>query len=127
MSRARLTTKDFIEIARRQHGDMYDYSITKYLGSQVKVEIICRKHGSFWQWPSAHSRQGQGCPTCARLRRRPSKEPEYIRKMIRDGVDVDASTFAWGICQYAETKGVSIKSVLTRIIEAIKETHTNAS
>jgi len=52
--------KDFIGV----HGDMYDYSKMKYEGTHHKVEIICSKHGSFYQKPNDHL-HGTGCPICA--------------------------------------------------------------
>lgn len=45
------------------HGDMYDYSESKFLGWNKKVTIICHLHGPFDQLPTNHLR-GNGCPTC---------------------------------------------------------------
>ena len=55
--------ENFIEDAKRIHGDKYDYSKVEYKGSFEKVCIICPKHGEFWQRPSDHL-QGIGCPIC---------------------------------------------------------------
>lgn len=44
-----MTTEDFIARAKQIHGDTYDYSKVKYKNSGTKVEIICQKHGSFFQ------------------------------------------------------------------------------
>lgn len=33
------------------------------MGNKRKIEIICNKHGSFWQLPINHLRK-TGCPTC---------------------------------------------------------------
>ena len=57
------TTKEFIEKATSMHGDKYDYSKVEYTNSKVKVEIICPKHGSFWQIANDHT-QGRGCTKC---------------------------------------------------------------
>jgi very-short-patch-repair endonuclease len=59
----RLTLKEFIEKAKLIHGDLYDYSIVKYINSKVKVKIICKIHGIFEQSPNSHLR-GIGCPKC---------------------------------------------------------------
>ena len=48
----KLTTEEFIEKAQRIHGDKYDYSSVAYSDSRIKVEIICKKHGSFFQTPT---------------------------------------------------------------------------
>lgn len=59
----RLTTKQFIERARAQHGDRYDYSKTIYTKAHDKVTIICRNldHGEFQQIAADHT-NGHGCP-----------------------------------------------------------------
>ena len=49
----RLTTEDFIAMARDVHGDRYDYSKVEYVNSKTKVCIICPIHGEFWQIPSS--------------------------------------------------------------------------
>lgn len=53
----------FIEKARVKHGEKYDYSLVEIFNSGTEVEIICDKHGSFWQTPTTHYRSG--CPDCA--------------------------------------------------------------
>lgn len=58
------TTDDYIEKAKLTHGDKYDYSDTRYLDSQNKVEILCKEHGYFKQKPNDHLK-GIGCLKCA--------------------------------------------------------------
>jgi hypothetical protein len=61
-----LTTQEFIEKAKKVHGDRYDYSKVEYKSSHEKVEIGCSEHGSFWQSPANHAREYKtGCPGCA--------------------------------------------------------------
>lgn len=57
------TTEDFIKDARLIHGDKYDYSKTVYTVASEDVEVICSKHGSFFQKPYNHTK-GSGCPKC---------------------------------------------------------------
>lgn len=59
-------TEEFIDKARKVHGDKYDYSKVEYVNSKTKVCIICPEHGEFWQTPNVHLKPC-GCPTCARL------------------------------------------------------------
>ena len=59
----RYTTENFIERAKKIHGDKYDYSKVNCTNSYTKVCIICPKHGEFWQRPDKHLR-GIGCPKC---------------------------------------------------------------
>ena len=58
-------TLEFIKKAKEKHGDRYDYSLTKYLGCNDKVIIICNKHGEFDQLPRCHIDRGNGCKDCA--------------------------------------------------------------
>lgn len=61
---ARLNTEEFIEKARKVHGDRYDYSLVDYKRSSQKVKIICKKHGVFETTPNSHLR-GENCRKCA--------------------------------------------------------------
>lgn len=58
----KLTTAEFIERARKIHGDKYDYSKTDLNNRDEKGRVIitCPKHGDFWQLPSNHL-NGQKC------------------------------------------------------------------
>ena len=61
----RKTTNQFIEEAKKKHGDnKYDYSKTVYVNNITKVIIICNEHGEFLQSPSNHSSYGCGCKKC---------------------------------------------------------------
>ena len=61
---ARLTTEEFIERARKVHGDKYDYSKVEYKNAHIKVCIICPEHGEFWQTPNAHLYLKCECSKC---------------------------------------------------------------
>lgn len=58
-----LTNSDFIEKANKIHRNKYDYSSTNYLRQNIKIDIICLKHGPFFMRPNDHLK-GQGCPKC---------------------------------------------------------------
>ena len=64
-----LSTEDFVEKARKVHGDKYDYSKVEYVDSHTKVCIICPEHGEFWQTPNNHIAKKQGCQKCYNNRR----------------------------------------------------------
>lgn len=57
----------FVEQANKIHNNFFDYSKVKYINSFTKVEIICLKHGSFWQTPSHHLISKAGCSKCKNL------------------------------------------------------------
>ena len=63
IERSRDNLDIFIEKSTKKHGDTYDYSKSNYFNSETPVEIICKKHGSFFQAPNYHI-LGQGCPKC---------------------------------------------------------------
>lgn len=56
---------DFIEKAKKVHGDKYDYSKVEYINNKTKVCIICPIHGEFWQTPSVHINNKSNCPKCS--------------------------------------------------------------
>jgi len=64
----KLTTEDFIAKARKIHGDRYDYSLVNYVSAKSNVDIICKAHGVFAQFPNNHL-GGKGCPECAKTAR----------------------------------------------------------
>jgi very-short-patch-repair endonuclease len=72
------TQKSVIDKFKEIHGDKYDYSLVNFKSIREKVEIICKKHGSFLQDPFSHY-QNQGCPKC-----RSSKGEERIIKCLVD-------------------------------------------
>lgn len=69
----RNSNKKFIDKANKIHNNEYDYLLKNYKNIHSKIEIICRKHGSFIQRASAHL-LGQKCPKCAVLVSKPELE-----------------------------------------------------
>src|SRR5437667_5249600 len=59
-----MTTRGFIDRARKAHGDRYDYSPTKFTTLSSKVRINCPVHSQFEQRADHHLR-GHGCTKCA--------------------------------------------------------------
>lgn len=60
----RSNTEYFVSLARKVHGDKYDYSKVNYTNNRTEVCIICPKHGEFWQKPNVHL-LNHGCPKCS--------------------------------------------------------------
>lgn len=60
------TTKQIILDFQKIHGNKYDYSLVNYKGARKLVEIICKKHGHFWQRPNGHL-NGKQCRSCGYL------------------------------------------------------------
>ena len=78
INKTKLTTEDFIKEAKKVHGDKYDYSITKYIGSNKKIQYICPKHGIISQLAHSHLK-GFKCKYCKHDEDRLTKE-EFIEK-----------------------------------------------
>lgn len=72
-----LTTENFIIKAREIHGNKYDYSKVDYKLADIKVCIVCPKHGEFWQTAHSHL-AGHGCPYCNST----SKGEEFVAVVL---------------------------------------------
>ena len=93
---------EFIEKAKKIHGDKYDYSKVEYKNQLEKVCIICPEHGEFWQSPGNHL-SGEGCPTCGNGNHSSKMELEIndfinslgiktetsVRSILDDGYEID--------------------------------------
>lgn len=86
------STEQFIQDAKRVHGDTYDYSETVYESAIKKVAIRCKKHNRiFWQKPNTHL-TGSGCPLCAQSH----LESEILFFLQKQGIHYEAEkTFDW--------------------------------
>lgn len=73
----KITKEQFIERAKKIHGDKYDYSKVEYINSYTKVCIICLEHGEFWQVPKDHL-LGKGCRICNGTKKLTTKQ--FIEK-----------------------------------------------
>lgn len=65
--------EEFIDKAKKVHGDKYDYSNVEYRDNKTKVRIICPVHGEFEQRPNNHL-SGQGCPYCGGTKKLTTEE-----------------------------------------------------
>ena len=81
----KLTTKEFIEKAKKIHNNKYNYSKTNYITTEKKVCIICPEHGEFWQTPHSHL-NGEGCPIC---------KQRFLEKEIREFLINNNITFEY--------------------------------
>lgn len=55
---------NFIEKAKKAHGEKFDYSRVKYINNRTKISIICPIHGIFFQTPEKHIFT-KGCKKCS--------------------------------------------------------------
>ena len=78
MPRKQKTTEEFINEAIKIHGQLYDYTKTKYVHALTKLIITCKTHGDFEQCPNKHLR-GSGCHKCSHSTKRKTHE-EFINE-----------------------------------------------
>ena len=74
------TSEQFIERARKVHGNKYNYDKVEYKNSHTKVTITCPVHGDFNQIPNNHV-NGSNCGQCSKDKIR-SNTKEFIKKAI---------------------------------------------
>lgn len=101
----KLTTEEFIKRARAAHGDRYDYSKSVYKGAHTKVEIICKTHGSFFQNPSGHASQKQGCIKCA------GKSKPTTEEFIAKAREVHGDRYDYSKAVYGKNNGEGVEII----------------
>ena len=91
------TTKEFVEKAKKNHGEKYDYSKTNYINDSTKVCIICcvnPHHGEFWQTPDNHLRRKSGCPKCYGNNKQTNED------FIKKATEKHGRCFDYSKCEY---------------------------
>ena len=93
----KLNKNIFIERSIQKHGNLFDYSKVVYRSTSSKVEIICKKHGSFFQSPYNHM-SGQKCPSC-------SGRPIYTTKtFIENSKKIHGNKYDYSKSKYISSK-----------------------
>lgn len=106
----------FLEKAKETHGDKYDYSKVEYYNSTTKVEIICKKHGSFLQTPKIHYKAN--CPECGRDSQI-EKASKPTQKFIDEMVEKYGDKYDLSLVKYVNSKTpVKLICSVRGIIEA---------
>lgn len=92
-------TYQFIEKARKVHGNIYDYSEVRYTTIDEKVEIICPKHGSFLQTPRIHLYKKGGCNDCA-VERSKRVNTKTTEQFITDAIKQHGTKYDYSRVKY---------------------------
>ena len=103
------------------HGDTYNYSLVQYIKNNIKVKIICQKHGVFEQTPEKH-KQGKKCPRC-------SKGYKFLQEDVLDRFKtVHRDKYDYSLFEY---NGNNIKSKIIcpehGVFEQAPNVHWNGS
>ena len=92
-------TKEFIDKAKKIHGEKYNYDITEYINISTKIKIYCNRCDEiFMQTPSGHL-QGYGCRKCGWIfghEKIRSTTEEFIIKAIK----IHNNKFDYDLVQY---------------------------
>jgi hypothetical protein len=99
-TKLKYTTEQFIEEAKKIHGDKFDYSETIYDGTLEKIIICCKTHGSFLLRASSHL-EGQGCRKCG-------YEKSTIEDVIEKAREIHGHTYDYSKSIFTKMKAKSI-------------------
>lgn len=100
---------DFVEDARKFHGDSYEYFIDTYDGSKHKMKILCKKCNKyFYQSPDKHL-IGHGCPVCNTLESH-KKQLKSTEKFIEEAKYIHGEDYDYSQVKYlGRSKSIKIK------------------
>lgn len=119
---ARKTKEQFIEDAKKVHGDRYDYSKVEYVNNRTKVCIICPDHGEFWQAPDPHL-AGKGCSVC-RYIKSSSKVRMTREEFVRRANEIHGEKYDYSMVEYKNTDTkVKIKCPVHGVFEQTPHHH----
>ena len=97
-----LTQEDFINRALKVHDNKYDYSLSEYKNSYVKIKIGCKEHGIFEQTPITHL-QGQGCKECGMIKKN-NKNTHNAEIFIINAKKVHGELYDYSSVNYTKSK-----------------------
>jgi len=86
----RLTTEEFIEKAKKVHGDFFNYRYVYYINNKIKVKILCPLHGETLQSPENHLRFG--CYSC-RLKNQLGTKKDKPSNLYYISFEYDGNTY----------------------------------
>ncbi len=98
----KLTTKEFIEKAKKIHGDKYDYSKVEYKNNYTEIKIICNVHNEFKQKPVLHL-TGRGCLECG-LKRASEKRTLTTEEFVKKARKIHKDRYDYSKVEYINSK-----------------------
>ena len=114
----KVNTDYFVQKSKEIHGDRYDYSLTEYIDSSKKVDVICKEHGVFSVLPNNHYKQN--CPKCK------EKDRYLTTKDFIDKACILHNKYDYSETEYINSKTkVIIKCEEHGVFEQIPNDHLN--
>lgn len=111
--------KDFTHV----HGNRYDYPDVNILNGNTKIDIVCKKHGTFTQTPHMH-RSGQGCPSCGYLNHHGRYSDLFFERHPNKKAD-HATIYVWEVVSATE-RFIKVGITTTSVIDRIRNNKTKA-
>ena len=103
-NKRRMTLEEFIEKARKIHGNKYDYSKVNYINAYAEVIIICPIHGDFKQEPTNHL-SGCGCLKCGI-----EKLTDKLKLTLEEFIEKANEVHGEGRYDYSKVKYIDMKT-----------------
>ena len=91
--KGKMSVNEFIEKAKKIHGNKYDYNLIEKLSENKKIKIICKKHGIFEQYYHHHL-QGCGCPMCS------NNKKSTTEKFIEEAKKIHGDKYDYSKVEY---------------------------
>ena len=96
------TTETFIKLAKKVHGNKYDYSLVNYINARTKVIIICKIHGQFKQMADSHLSRC-GCKNCGNENEK-SKSKKTNTEFIDQAKQIHNFKYDYSLVKYISSK-----------------------
>lgn len=120
----RKSTEDFISELRDIYGDVYDYSLVKYVNGKTMVSLRCKKHDHIFSRLPLNLLKGFGCPLCNKeqgktwkntVEKNYSEEKRSSRWDTARFIEESISVFGEGVFDYSLCNYVNNKTPVTLI------------
>ena len=112
-------TKEFIEEAKKIHGETYDYSKVEYKISMEPVTLICKTHGDFQIRPNNHISNEYGCFKCGH-----NMKIFSTNEFIEEAQQIHGDTYDYSKVVYSKMTG-KVKIICRNCNEEFEQTASN--
>lgn len=117
-------TTEFIEKAKKIHGDKYDYSQVNYINCDTKVKIHCNRCGKcFMQTPVVHL-HGGGCNDCNRKEALDKIKLKKANEFVEKAKEKHGDLYDYSLVDYQNAKKV-VKIICNRCHKVFYQTPNN--
>jgi len=119
-----LTTEEYIQRAKKIHGDKYDYSLTDYKTSLSKIKVICKIHSEFEILANLHI-SGSGCQKCS-YEQQGKNQTITPQEFVRRANEIHNNKYDYSLLEYKTTKDkINIICPIHGIFNQCANSHMN--